>query len=625
MTTTRTITAADSYWRVDSAILTSSPLRVGNLDETEDYDAALRFDALPAWVDLNSATLRINVTSDDGVAFRLYGHKVVAPTRLANGGLFASATKTTAYVEVEASTATGTRSIDVTAIVDELVAQSGWLAPGKLQFLMIADDRDDKICAFTGSTAAIVLNYDPIPYVVKLSTSSQTVSTALSISKSTFGEIEVGDRVYVWASQFTGTVLNGFERLGGDGDLQLFRRVMTASEPVTYLSSMIAFSVGTPKVVIAVVRGVTEETYSSVIATAGVAADDDYEFVVGYPGDVLTESLAIAYFHAAVDGYDLADAISTGWEPDWNDLYSSEDEIAIQVASTAGTQEPGLFTATSAPNDDYPEPDNLPVLESNVTDSFETVNKPSGTASGDTLILVSYGSGLTPPSGFTEIAEGTGYQAWFKTAGSSEPADYTVSSASALKIFRISGVGVIGTPSVDVSAASYDAGLGNDAFSWPNVTAGTNELLIWVHVYNSGSGTMYSISHATGAQPAKIVDDGDIGSLVRMAIPVPGVISGVDTPAFARSMIVVSSYVTPPGVLDGGVETVTDVTSEVVEQIELDGAVASVADVSGDVESRDLQANELRQVVGHFGGRVTGPVIATGTMVEVVEDWLGDL
>jgi hypothetical protein len=148
-----------------------------------------------------------------------------------------------------------------------------------------------------------------------------------------------------------------------------------------------------------------------------------------------------------------------------------------------------------------------------------TLNKPAGTAQNDVLVLwIGYTGGgtLTPPTGFSLLqfsggfgSPAPGIGAWYKVAGSSEPATYTWTDSTTTPLVGWLGayIGVDPAAPFDVAKTSNESGATtshptNSAMS----TANTDELLVmgfavaanatWTPP--SGTGEEVQIKNTTG-------------------------------------------------------------------------------------------------------------------------------
>jgi hypothetical protein len=146
-----------------------------------------------------------------------------------------------------------------------------------------------------------------------------------------------------------------------------------------------------------------------------------------------------------------------------------------------------------------------------------TLNKPSGTVSGDVMlaaITITGGTGVTftPPSGWSSVQRHNsttviGQEVWYKVAGGSEPAsyDWTWTGARAASGVISSYSGVDPTTPVDVNGGQANAS--STTITAPSVTTtGTDDLLVgFFGVANGGTVTAVSpltdrtYSAATGA------------------------------------------------------------------------------------------------------------------------------
>jgi len=101
---------------------------------------------------VDSATLTIDVTlADDGVSIRVYGNDVNDAAVWANpGNLMGNITKTAAFANFSSFSSTGTKNIDVSSIIQEIISRAGW-----------ASGNDLALVAFpTGTTYASIAMYE---------------------------------------------------------------------------------------------------------------------------------------------------------------------------------------------------------------------------------------------------------------------------------------------------------------------------------------------------------------------------------------------------------------------------------------------------------------------------------
>lgn len=129
-----------------------------------------------------------------------------------------------------------------------------------------------------------------------------------------------------------------------------------------------------------------------------------------------------------------------------------------------------------------------------------TVTKPPGTTSGDVLIacLAQNEQSVTLPSGFTLVEQATGGTTtntfsghmYRKTAGGSEPADYTFSvgaSGAPMAVVLSAWRGVDTTTPIDDSAVVADGGTGEPANPSISITTTTNCRLLFSRIARSTS------------------------------------------------------------------------------------------------------------------------------------------
>ena len=112
-----------------------------------------------------------------------------------------------------------------------------------------------------------------------------------------------------------------------------------------------------------------------------------------------------------------------------------------------------------------------------------TINKPTGTASGDIIVIGVVGGHITMNStftltGFTEqmdVGVVTNCALYTKTAGASEPASYTITCSNSARfaavcaVYRSASVGVIGSVSANATGSSVAA---------PSITVAANSSLL---------------------------------------------------------------------------------------------------------------------------------------------------
>lgn len=132
-------------------------------------------------------------------------------------------------------------------------------------------------------------------------------------------------------------------------------------------------------------------------------------------------------------------------------------------------------------------PSSPPAFQS-YTSAFNTttVNKPASVASGDFLLLyvrTFFNDTITPPSGFTQIQTTQGRSALFwKKAGGSEPASYTLGSALTANLCILTMTRITGANATTPINAS---GVTNNSLVAPALTTTVDKCL---HMAFCGSG-----------------------------------------------------------------------------------------------------------------------------------------
>ena len=103
--------------------------------------AGFRFQtlAVPNAATIDSATFSIEVIGNEGTAdLRIHGVDIDDVNTWSDpGNLPASAPQTTAFTEIDDFTSTGIKTVDVTAIVQEIVNRGGWLSGNDIGFVII--------------------------------------------------------------------------------------------------------------------------------------------------------------------------------------------------------------------------------------------------------------------------------------------------------------------------------------------------------------------------------------------------------------------------------------------------------------------------------------------------------
>lgn len=142
-----------------------------------------------------------------------------------------------------------------------------------------------------------------------------------------------------------------------------------------------------------------------------------------------------------------------------------------------------------------------------------TINKPTGTASGDLLIAVIGGTKSTTPSGWTQLADvDTGSSSvghayvYYKIAGGSEPSSYTFNQTGSSSFYSPGAIvayrGADGTTPIDTTHSSVSGVTGGGTnYNTASVTAsGTQWALSFALTYESGTTTIRTFTEGSGTE-----------------------------------------------------------------------------------------------------------------------------
>lgn len=205
----------------------------------------------------------------------------------------------------------------------------------------------------------------------------------------------------------------------------------------------------------------------------------------------------------------VADDRTVSQEGTFTELYDNADgsgddagfSLNYRIDATTGSKGPFLNMDLSGNGND-PNHGVLFAVRPAANGNGLTINKPAGTVTDDVMVAAIAVTpdtvGFHPPSGWTAVQDtiqtqdaGSHLITYYKTATGSEPADYTwsFSASHSGAVGGITTFSGVDTTSPIVSSASLaengDTAVNHTA---PSITAGTDDMLVTVHEYQS-SGT----------------------------------------------------------------------------------------------------------------------------------------
>jgi hypothetical protein len=228
--------------------------------------------------------------------------------------------------------------------------------------------------------------------------------------------------------------------------------------------------------------------------------------------------------------------------------YEDNSGLAVEVGNVFGDTSLDTTIFNVAPSECGGTPGgSSPTFVASATASYDAaVNKPTGTANGDLVLLfgVCHGASqtITAPAGFTQIGSTTSStsmsMAVFRKTASSEPATYTVTFSDANNItIAATYRGQNATPIDASSAAAYNiASASPVTTSSPTATTATaNARVLWIAgVDASVDGPTYGFTVPGGYTSRVTTDNGSFCGLafadqVKVSAGATGVISGSTT------------------------------------------------------------------------------------------------